>query len=387
MTPGIDVPAHVGHQYREPPPEAAWMKPEEYDHLIADPTGFLYDVWFPRVARPLSPPGSAVTRSHNLALIRTGMALMQFFQAWGGQEQRLRTEVGTVPAISGMLRAPLDFIADKLRGYVGLVDDLFQRPEKVRAACEALMPHLAHFALATADPGKNVPVGFWMHRGCVPFINYEQFDNYFWPTLKPIVQELWAAGHQTLFYAEGNWDPHLEAFATLPDRSIVYHVDQGDIFQVHRVLGDKFCLSGGIPNQLLAFGKSEEVRQQCRKVIDGVARDGGYIVDASAIIQNDARVENIRAMTEAAREYGAYSRGHLTAAEPRGAPKPLSADARAGEFISAVDGGHRPGVCTPWEEVRRTLPAIQGDEPLCERIWGSIDAFAYLYIWWIALVF
>jgi len=48
------------------------------------------------------------------------------------------------------------------------------------------------------------------------------------------------------------------------------------------------------------------VRAYCKKVIDGVARDGGYIMDASAIIQNDAKVENIKAMTEFTREYGLY---------------------------------------------------------------------------------
>ena len=41
-------------------------------------------------------------------------------------------------------------------------------------------------------------------------------------------------------------------------------------------------------------------------VIDGVARDGGYIMDASAIVQNDAKIENMRAMTDFTREYGVY---------------------------------------------------------------------------------
>ena len=44
----------------------------------------------------------------------------------------------------------------------------------------------------------------------------------------------------------------------------------------------------------------------CKKIIDGVAKDGGYIMDAAAIVQNAAKVENIKAMTEATREYGAY---------------------------------------------------------------------------------
>jgi uroporphyrinogen-III decarboxylase len=75
---------------------------------------------------------------------------------------------------------------------------------------------------------------------------------------------------------------------------------------VHRALGHKFCLSGGIPNTLLAAGTPDQVRACCKKVIDGVARDGGYIMDANAIVQDDAKVENIRAMTEFTREYGVY---------------------------------------------------------------------------------
>ena len=55
--------------------------------------------------------------------------------------------------------------------YLGLVDDLFERRDKVLAACEALAPHLANVALTTADPAKNVPVGLWMHRGGVPFVS------------------------------------------------------------------------------------------------------------------------------------------------------------------------------------------------------------------------
>ena len=42
-------------------------------------------------------------------------------------------------------------------------------------------------------------------------------------------------------------------------------------------------------------------------MIDIAARDGGYIMDSSAIMQNDAKVENVKAMTDFTREYGVYS--------------------------------------------------------------------------------
>ena len=304
--PGIDIPAETGFQYCEPPEEKAFMKPDEYDQLIKDPTGFLFNVWLPRVSSDVSAVGEPTSYRNNLSFLKGGMAMLTYFNAFGRQAALLRSESGTVSAISGILKAPFDILADKLRGYIGLTMDLFERPGKVLAACEALMPHLTHLALGGADPERNVPIGFWMHRGCVPFISQNHFDKLYWPTLKPIIEEIWSLGHQVLFYAEGNWNAHLQAFTELPDQSIVYHVDQGDIFEVHNVLGRKFCISGGIPNYLLAVGTVDEVREYCRKVIDGVARDGGYIMDASAIIQNDARIENIRAMTDFTREYGSY---------------------------------------------------------------------------------
>ena len=304
--PGIDVPPDTGFQYREPSEENAFMKPDEYDALIEDPTGFLYNVWLPRVSTVVSAMGEPTSYRNNLSFVKGGMAMLSYFNAFGPQGALLRSESGTVSAISGILKAPLDFIADKLRGYIGLCMDLLERRDKVMAACEALMPHLCHVALSGADPDKNVPITIWMHRGCVPFISPKDFDEIYWPTLKPIIEEIWSQGHQVLFYAEGDWNYHLKSFAELPDRSIIYQADRADIFEINKVLGHKFCISGGLPNFLLSYGTPDDVRNYCKKLIDGVARDGGYIMDASAIIQNDAKVENIKAMTDFTREYGVY---------------------------------------------------------------------------------
>jgi uroporphyrinogen-III decarboxylase len=384
--PGIDVPPDMGFQYREPKQQDAFMPPEDYDALIEDPTGYLLNVWLPRVATAVQPLGAPATQESHLSFLKGGMAMLQYFSAFGTQNARLRSESGTVPAIAGIFKAPMDILADKLRGYLGLVEDLFERRDRVEAACEALMPHLFHVALTTSDPEKQLPIGYWMHRGGVPFVSPEIFQNIYWATVKPIIQELWSQGRQTLFYAEGSWDHHLQSFAELPEQSIVYHVDQGDIFLTHRVLGERFCISGGVPNVLLAEGSPEQVREYCRKIIDGVARDGGYIMDASAIVQNDAKIENMRAMTDFTREYGVYSGGALPAMpEIRRPDPPLTGDPR---LTPEADRCTRaPGVCLPWSKQRQQMGQIAGDEQLCQRIWESIDSLAYTYIWQVLLSF
>lgn len=383
--PGIDIPPHVGFQYLEPDEEHAFMKADEYDELIDDPTAFLYNVWLPRVSTDVSPqPDSQHARyRNNVALVKAAMAMLQYFHDFAPQVEALRRECGTVSAIAGILKAPFDILADKLRGYIGLTMDMVTQPGKVLEACEALMPHLLHTALSTADPARQVPVGFWMHRGCKPFISHGWFESHYWPTTKPIIEELWRNNVQTLFYAEGDWNAHLDHFAELPEGSIIYHVDRGDIFEVSRKLGHKFCLSGGIPNFLLAYGTPSEVRDYTKMVIDGVATEGGYILDASAIMQNDTSVENLRVLTDFAREYGVYSQGHTDSANYGTEPgKTHRTENPPGNHADAVHNlASRVGTCVPWEDKRREIPAITGDEDILRYVWEQVDGLGNMFIW------
>jgi len=383
--PGIDVPADTGFQYREPKEEEAFMQPDEYDALIADPTGFLYNTWLPRVSTEISAMDEKSSYRNNLALVKGGMAMLQYFSAFGPQCARMRTECGMPGAIAGIFKAPFDIIADKLRGYVGLTMDMAEQPDKVLAACEALMPHLYNVALGSSDPTGQLPIGFWMHRGCVPFVTPAQYASHYWPTLKPIIEELWKNGRQTMFYAEGDWGAHLDTFAELPDRSILYHVDRGDIFETHKKLGHKFCLSGGIPNFLLGYRGPDEVRAYCKKVIDGVAGDGGYVMDASAIMQDDTKVENMQALTDFTREYGVYSDGRS------GAPDAKPADGADVDDLAGLSGRPTPsvpaGACLPWAEQRAQLSKPVNNEELVEQVWQQVDGLGNMFIWQCLLSF
>ena len=388
--PGIGIPHTSGFNYIEPSEDNAFMRADEYDALIDDPTAFLYNTWLPRVSTEVSKIGAPSTYRNNLSFVKGAMAMLSYFYAFGPQVARMRTECGIASAIAGIFKAPFDIIADKLRGYVGLTLDMHTQPDKVLKACEVLMPHLCQVGLTTADPAKQVPIGFWMHRGCVPFINPKTFDTHYWPTLKPIIEEFWKNGNQTLFYAEGKWRHHFDAFSELPDRSIVFHCDQDDIFHAHRELHDKFALSGGIPNVLLSFGKPDEVRGFCRRVIAEVARDGGYIMDAGAIMQDDTNTENLRVMTQASREYGVYPSGSYK--QPVATPPcevPASVVAR--QNLNGMNGHPqppvRPGVCFPWEQRVKELPEITGSPELVRKIWEDIDAFGNMYIWQLLLSF
>jgi hypothetical protein len=46
-----------------------------------------------------------------------------------------------------------------------------------------------------------------------------------------------------------------------------------------------------------------------------------------------------------------------------------------------------PSVCIPWEEKRKEMPVLEGDEEIVRRTWEEIDALGYMYIWQCLLSF
>ena len=68
--PGIGIPHDSGFNYIEPPEDQAFMRADEYDALIDDPTGFLYNVWLPRVSTEVSKLGEPSTYRNNLSFVK-----------------------------------------------------------------------------------------------------------------------------------------------------------------------------------------------------------------------------------------------------------------------------------------------------------------------------
>ena len=368
--PGVDVDMGSVLQYSEPGKEEdLFLRVCEYDEFIYDPTAFILDKWFPRASSKLARTGNAVTAGHNLALISGAMAYANYMNAFGPAWAKLTYESGIVGANSGMIKAPFDLLADKFRGYEGLMEDCFERPGSVLKACEALIPHIVANALGAADPTKNVPITLWAHRGCIPFVNREIFDKLYFPTLKPVIEEIVAKGYQVLFYGEGNWEAHYCDLLTFPVNTLIYHIDKGD-FKKALKLKEKFAVSGGVSYDVLVRGSRNDVEKHLAELFEILAKDGGYILDASALMLSDIDPDNVRTAVEYTMEHGVYSKG----------------SAGHGRYVkdmepAAVKTGNPPAVCRPWEEESRSYRNLSGDTELVKKSWQTVDAMAYNYLW------
>jgi hypothetical protein len=371
--PGVDIPMDSVCQFHEPSSEEELcMQADEYDELADDPTAFLLGKWLARYTSRLSPPGGPVTFGHNASLIAGAMAYQRYIGSFGEYADKLKYEAGVVSANAGMIKAPFDLLMDKLRGYQGAVVDAVTQPDKVRKACEALMPHIVKNALGGADPEKRAPITIWAHRGTVPFISPAMFDGILWPTLKPVFEEIISNGYRILFYGEGNWEAHYDRLMELPEGSIIYHLDRGDPLKLAGTLKRKFAVSGGLPYGLLTRGARRDVEAYLKTLFDTLAPDGGYILDCSALMMQDIDIGLVRAAIDYTLEHGVYSRSQ-SAARPA-APRP-------GGAAPMPQGRRAPGVCIPWEEESRGYRSLAGDVDLVRRSWEETDSWAYNYIW------
>lgn len=283
--------------------EDEYMLAEDYDDFITNPTEWIATKFLPRLHTELSEPGSYRA---TVGLIKGAFGLAQQLganaQAWASYAQ----EHGAVPSITGMSKAPFDTLADTLRSLSGVMLDLYQRPEKVLRAIEVILPHNIFYGMGTAQGDTEFPLFIPLHRGAYPFLRMEQWNKFYWPSLKQLIEAFWANGKRTMFYAENDWTPYLDKIAELPDKSIVFHVDTTDMDKAYKVLGGRFCLSGNVPNTMLALGTPADVKDYVKRLLEKYARDGGFIIDSGAVILADAKEENVHALIEAAGEYGVY---------------------------------------------------------------------------------
>jgi uroporphyrinogen-III decarboxylase len=94
----------------------------------------------------------------------------------------------------------------------------------------------------------------------------------------------------------------------IPRGKAIYWFERTDLFKAKEVLGDTVCIEGGLPSSLLINGSPEEVKARCKKLIDVVGKDGGFIMNGDVGIPDEAKVQNVKAMADFIREYESAAR-------------------------------------------------------------------------------
>ena len=148
-------------------------------------------------------------------------------------------------------------------------------------------------------------ITFPLHKGADGWMSQKQFETLYWPTLKRVIDALVEQGIIANLFAEGSYDTRLESVNEFPKGAVSWLFDQTDMIHAKEILGDKCCIKGNIPASLVITGDPKDVKEYCRKLIEDCGKGGGYVLAPGCNAENP-KLENLRAIMEAVREYGVY---------------------------------------------------------------------------------
>ena len=182
--------------------------------------------------------------------------------------------------------------------------DLYRRPEKVIAAMDATLPDLIDFALLGVKVTGIRKVFIGSARGGSAFISPKQFERFFLPWLKKMVEALAANDIITILHFDQDWTLHLPYLKELPKGKCILHTDSAtDIFKAKEILGGHMCLMGDVPATLFKLGTPQQVETYCKRLIDVVGKGGGFILSSGCEVPVDAKFENLQAMIQTGKTY------------------------------------------------------------------------------------
>jgi uroporphyrinogen-III decarboxylase len=324
--PGGNLPPDVGNQVVE----QEFMKEDEYDLFLADPSDFIVRVWLPRVygaLKPLAKLPPLMSLGTNMAMVSTIFASDEFAQLakamkkageaamkWDREMGQMDIDMASLgfpntwPTPFDGVQPPFSTFSNNFRTYRGVVLDMFRRPEKLKAALNKLLEYRIATAMPAVKQDGKPAIGNASepHRVSDEFMSKKQFEEFAWPYWKRAIEATLNLGYDIVWmFCEGRRDRQLEYFTGFPKGSLVVLFEQTDMFRAKEILGDRVCLMGNVPLRLLQLGSPQDVEEYCEKLIKVCGKGGGFILANGGGIY-DAKPENMRAMVDSVKKYGWY---------------------------------------------------------------------------------
>ncbi len=308
--------------------EDEYMRSDEYDLLNNDPTDFFLRRYLPRVfatlgpwqmldsltdiqelpytGPSLAPFGLPEMEQACKRLLEAGRAARDWLEACLAIDRATMSSLGLPGFSGGFTKAPFDTIGDTLRGTRAVMLDKFRQPKKLQAAAERLVPIAIDCAVRSAAKGRNPLVFIPLHKGADAFMSNADFKTFYWPTLKAVILGMIQEGLVPFLFVEGSYEKRLDIVADpdIPAGQTLWTFDRTDLRKVKKHFAGWACIGGNVPVSLLQSGEPEDVQTHVRRLIDDVGRDGGYILSTSAPMY-DAKPENLHALIETGKKYGA----------------------------------------------------------------------------------
>ena len=301
--------------------EREYMGVEDYEDFMKDPTDFILRGYVPEIFDSLDgmaqfpqsanltcgiagvhpyllPFGMPPVREAIENLLEAGEQAMHWQQVVGGTVAEIQAS-GYPQSFGGITLAPYDMLGDMLRGTRGIMMDLKRRPDQLLEAIERITPLAIEMGISSSFAMNNPLVFIPLHKGADGFMSGEEFETFYWPSLRAVIEALLELDLVPWLFAEGCYETRLEAISDLPEGEMIWHFQDIDMGRAKDILGDQACIAGNVPTSLLNTREPEAVTEYCEDLIEEVGTE--RFVLAPGVGLDEAKPENVEAMFDSVR--------------------------------------------------------------------------------------
>jgi hypothetical protein len=324
LWPGGPLPPEYGYQAVE----SEYMKADEYDMFLTDPTGFMIRRYLPRIYGVLEP----LTKLPPLDSIYMGfdgltplfaspefVKMAKHLAKAGKHVEKFRKiimetfrdleHLGFPPFTSfragGVGGAPYDTVTSFLRGMKGSMLDMYRQPDKLLQACDVILERRIARAIPADKTAKDYPqkIAMPLWRGDPTFMSEAQFKKFYWPGLKKSLQTHVDLGYVPVPFFEAPFGERLKYMQELPKGKIVPSIDARDISIAKELLGGHSCLLLRCPNASKVWSLNQ-LDTFLRDVINTWGKKPGLMI--VILIPDKAPAKDMKAMLKSFKEYSRY---------------------------------------------------------------------------------
>ena len=308
--------------------EGEYMKADEYDMFLNDPSGFMIRRYLPRLYGAMEPlsklppldsmymgleyltPLLATPEFVKMAkrLAKAGKHVEEFRKTLGDAYEEL-AQLGFPPfarfVLGGVGGAPFDTVTSFLRGMKGSMLDMYRQPDKLLRACEVILERRIAHAIPADPTDRDYPqrVGMPLWRGDPVFMSEAQFKKFYWPGLKKSLQTHVDLGYVPVPFFEAPFGDRLECLLELPKGKILPSIEAADAVRAKEILGGHTSLLVHCPNTFKLWSLNQ-VESFVKDLMDKCGKKGGLMI--AIRMPDKAQTKDMQAMMKSLQEYGRY---------------------------------------------------------------------------------
>ena len=199
-------------------------------------------------------------------------------------------------------------VLSMMRGQQDMFMDLFDDPDSMHMALEAITQTLEEYCKALMETGVHA-IMFDTLYASQSIMSKEMWDVMEGPYVERLANLVHDNGCMVMIHNCGTgiyfdvqikrMRPQAISFLHIPD-------DCSSFAEAKEKYGHQTTLIGRIPPSFIMSATPEEIEEECKKDIDTFKKNGGFILATGCEYPANASIENARVMVRTAKTYGRY---------------------------------------------------------------------------------